>query len=210
MLQVGEAGRDLLPNGGQPSGYFVRGAGDCRDAPGPPGREASGLGSKVPDHVHLGSKWNLVITGTNDLAGIRCAIAAIDTRYRRNAPVSAEGNNCLRATFSVPSTRLYRVTVVIAPTSPSWFSPAQRAPTTSTTDPAPKWRYESRAAGREDSPRMPFSVDGPAWRANVTRDRHASRPVKAGQFAPYVPHRAHARRTAREGDEQLTATEQSI
>lgn len=46
----------------------------------------------------------------------------------------------------------------------------------------------------------PSDVDGPAWRANVTRDRHASRPVKAGQLARYVPLGAPAPQHVGEGE----------
>ncbi|MGY1583752.1 lipase/acyltransferase domain-containing protein [Streptomyces sp. MN13] len=70
-----------------------------------------GLGLKVPDYVEVGAKWDLAITGTDSPAGISCTVAAVDTRYTRIFPASADGNNRLRATCSVPSVGLYRVTV---------------------------------------------------------------------------------------------------
>jgi hypothetical protein len=69
------------------------------------------LGLKVPDYVQPAAKWDLAITGTDDPAGITCAVSAIDSGYSRAARVQTDGNDRLRATLSVPDTGLYRITV---------------------------------------------------------------------------------------------------
>lgn len=76
-----------------------------------PDQADEGLGLNIPDYVHPHAKWDLIITGTDDAAGIECTVSAVDSEYTRSARVQADGDDRLRATLTVPDTGLYRVTV---------------------------------------------------------------------------------------------------
>ncbi|MFD4371116.1 esterase/lipase family protein [Streptomyces sp. NPDC058486] len=76
-----------------------------------PDQADGGLGLSIPDYAVANERWHLYVTGTDDPAGVRCAIAAVDGDHKSKAPLEADSGNRLRAAVRLPAPGLYRITV---------------------------------------------------------------------------------------------------
>ncbi|MFD5881919.1 lipase/acyltransferase domain-containing protein [Streptomyces yangpuensis] len=76
-----------------------------------PDMAEDGLGLEVPDYVHPNVRWDVFVSGTDDVSGVEWSVAAVDGSYSRAGLLEAEGDDRLRASVSVPDSGLYRVTV---------------------------------------------------------------------------------------------------